>query len=121
MKMAKEIGQRLLDNSPAGTALRVIQSDGSYLFNFKITGPYSYPDLLLFCQMLARNKGVATVPYPTGLVRFSLGGYTSASKEGLKVLGAELEDAFSIFIRYWNQFAAMRAIRRTKSVKAAPC
>ena len=75
MKMAKEIGQRLLDNSPAGTALRVIQSDGSYLFNFKITGPYSYPDLLLFCQMLARNKGVATVPYPTGLVRFSLGGY----------------------------------------------
>ena len=42
-------------------------------------------------------------------VRFSLGGYTSASKEGLKVLGAELEDAFSIFIRYWNQFAAMRA------------
>ena len=109
MKMAKEIGQRLLDNSPAGTALRVIQSDGSYLFNFKITGPYSYPDLLLFCQMLARNKGVATVPYPTGLVRFSLGGYTSASKEGLKVLGAELEDAFSIFIRYWNQFAAMRA------------
>ena len=109
MKMAKEIGQRLLDNSPAGTALRVIQSDGSYLFNFKITGPYPYPDLLLFCQMLARNKGVATVPYPTGLVRFSLGGYTSASKEGLKVLGAELEDAFSIFIRYWNQFAAMRA------------
>ena len=68
MNMAKEIGQRLLDNSPAGTALRVIQSDGSYLFNFKITGPYSYPDLLLFCQMLARNKGVPPRGSTTGCV-----------------------------------------------------
>ena len=74
MRMAKEIGQRLLDNAPEGTQLKVIQSDGSYLFNFKITGPYSYPDLLLFCQMLAKNKGVAIVPYPTGLARLSLGG-----------------------------------------------
>ena len=109
MRMAKEIGQRLLDNAPEGTQLKVIQSDGSYLFNFKITGPYSYPDLLLFCQMLAKNKGVAIVPYPTGLARFSLGGYTSASKEGLKILGAELEDAFSIFIKYWTEFAIKRA------------
>ena len=109
MRMAKEIGQRLLDNTPEGTPLKVIQSDGSYLFNFKITGPYSYPDLLLFCQMLAKNKGVAIVPYSTGLARFSLGGYTSASKEGLKILGAELEDAFSIFIKYWTEFATKRA------------
>ena len=80
--MAQEIAQRLLDEAPRGTQMDYIHSDGSYLFNFRITGPYAYPDLLLFCRALAKHKGVATVPYPTGLIRFSLGGYIMPRPRG---------------------------------------
>ncbi|MCD8185221.1 MAG: hypothetical protein LUD68_01805, partial [Rikenellaceae bacterium] len=73
----------------------------SYLFNFRVLGDYSYADILAFCRALAKNRGVATVPYSTGLVRFSVGGYISASAEGMKVFAAEIEDVFSIFIKYW--------------------
>ncbi|MFQ8806887.1 MAG: hypothetical protein ACLR8Y_19745 [Alistipes indistinctus] len=121
--MAKEIGQRLLDNSPAGTALRVIQSDGSYLFNFKIAGPYSYPDLLLFCQMLARNKGVATVPYPTGprTLHFSGRLYLGIERGVESSRGRIGRCLFRSSSGIGTNLPPCVPIRRTKSVKAAPC
>ncbi len=118
-KMAQEIAQRLLKEAPEGTQMDYIHSDGSYLFNFRITGPYAYPDLLLFCRALAKHKGVATVPYPTGLIRFSLGGYINASPQGMKVFAAEIEDAFSILIKYWNRFAALRADEANKEKESS--
>ena len=36
MKMAKSVAARLLEEAPEGTELGYIQSDGSYLFNFRI-------------------------------------------------------------------------------------
>ena len=62
MKMAKSVAARLLEEAPEGTELGYIQSDGSYLFNFRILGPFSYADVLLFCRALAKYRGVATVP-----------------------------------------------------------
>ncbi len=115
LSMAKKTAHRLLEQY--GTdALEVVESDGSYLFNFRIKGHPSYADLLSFCNFLARNRGIATVPYPTGLVRFAIGGYISASKEGMKIFSAEVEDAFSIFIKYWLRFAEMRADEANKEV-----
>ncbi len=108
---------RLLER-PTEPHYGLIQSDGSYLFNFRILGPFSYADVLLFCRALAKYRGVATVPYPTGLVRFSLGGYIAAGKEGMKIFSAEIEDAFSIFIRYWTRFAAERADEANKGVES---
>ncbi len=105
LKMAKKAAADLIEEFAAQEYVTFIDSDGSYLFNFRVLGGYSYADILSFCTALARNKGIATVPYATGLVRFSLGGYISASAEGLKVYTAEIRDAFSIFIRYWMQFA----------------
>ncbi|WP_306505793.1 aminotransferase class I/II-fold pyridoxal phosphate-dependent enzyme [Alistipes ihumii] len=118
MKMAKSVAARLLEEAPEGTELGYIQSDGSYLFNFRILSPFSYADVLLFCRALAKYRGVATVPYPTGLVRFSLGGYIAAGKEGMKIFSAEIEDAFSIFIRYWTRFAAERADEANKGIES---
>ncbi len=115
LSMAKETARRLIEQY--GTdALEVVDSDGSYLFNFRIKGNPSYADMLSFCNFLARNRGIATVPYPTGLVRFAVGGYISASKEGMKIFSAEVEDAFSIFIKYWLQFAEMRADEANKEI-----
>lgn len=119
LKMAKGVAAQLLENAPEGTQLDYINSDGSYLFNFRILGPVSYADVLLFCRALAKNRGVATVPYPTGLVRFSLGGYISATKEGMQTFTAEIEDAFSIFIKYWTRFAQLRSDAANKSVESS--
>ena len=112
--MAKSVAARLLETRNPEGGLEYIDSDGSYLFNFRIKGGFPYADILAFCRALAQSRGVATVPYPTGVVRFSLGGYISASKEGMKVFTAEIEDAFSIFINYWTKFAAARRAPENK-------
>ncbi|MFI3262312.1 MAG: aminotransferase class I/II-fold pyridoxal phosphate-dependent enzyme [Rikenellaceae bacterium] len=117
LEMAKSIARRLITEDVA-KEFEMIDSDGSYLFNFRVIGEYSYPDLLVFCRALATNRGVATVPYPTGLIRFSLGGYTQATEKGLKVLSTEIEDAFTMVIKYWMIFAAHRRNPENKEVES---
>ena len=117
LKMAKSVAARLIENAPEGMNLGYIDSDGSYLFNFRILGGASYADMLLFCSYLAMFKGATIVPYPTGLMRFSLGGYISATPEGLKIFTAEIEDAFSIFIKYWIAFERERNDAVNKEVE----
>lgn len=117
LKIAKEIAARLIEQYDTADAIEAIDSDGSYLFNFRIMGSPAYNDMLLFCGALASHRGIATVPYPTGLVRFSVGGYIPSGSEGLKVFAAEIEDAFSIFIKYWLQFAELRADKGNKEVE----
>ncbi|MFI3314472.1 MAG: aminotransferase class I/II-fold pyridoxal phosphate-dependent enzyme [Rikenellaceae bacterium] len=115
LKLTKEIAKRLISGEVANE-FEAIDSDGSYLFNFRVIGDYSYPDLLAFCRALASYRGVATVPYPTGLIRFSLGGYIAATKHGLKVFAAEIEDAFSMVIKYWMQFTQLRRDKANKEI-----
>ncbi len=57
LKMALSVASRLLDGTAEGKYLNYIKSDGSYLFNFRIRGKFSYADILLFCQSLARYRG----------------------------------------------------------------
>ncbi|MEG0467787.1 MAG: aminotransferase class I/II-fold pyridoxal phosphate-dependent enzyme [Mucinivorans sp.] len=118
LKMAKGIAARLIEHYAVQESIEAIDSDGSYLFNFRIKAAPAYNDMLLFCGALATFRGIATVPYPTGLIRFSLGGYIPVGKDGLKVLAAELEDAFSIFIKYWLQFAALRSDINNKTIES---
>ncbi|MDR2885522.1 MAG: aminotransferase class I/II-fold pyridoxal phosphate-dependent enzyme, partial [Rikenellaceae bacterium] len=117
--LAKKTAARLIEKYEAGDAFEVIDSDGSYLFNFRVKGSPAYADLLAFCGALAEQRGVATVPYPTGLIRISVGGYLRAGDEGMKVFAAELEDDFSIVIKYWMAFAARRADAANKTVETA--
>lgn len=117
LKIAKEIAARLIEQYGTADAIEAIDADGSYLFNFRIMGSPAYNDMLLFCGALASHRGIATVPYPTGLVRFSVGGYIPSGSEGLKVFAAEIEDAFSIFIKYWLQFAELHTDKANKEVE----
>ncbi len=107
MAWAKEAAERALAKFP-DCGLTYLPSDGSYLFNFRVQGHFSYADLLCFCQYLAQNRGIAAVPYSTGVVRFALGGYLSDNGESISVFRNELEDGFTIFLKYWLQFAAKR-------------
>lgn len=107
MGWAKEVAERVIARfEPTGVSW--LPSDGSYLFNFRVGEGFSYADLLCFCQYLALYRGVAAVPYPTGLVRFAIGGFLSDSQESVKVFKAELEDGFTIFLKYWTLFAGKR-------------
>lgn len=104
MAWAKEVAQKVIDKFE-GTDVTWLPSDGSYLFNFRVGEGFSYADLLCFCQFLALHRGVAAVPYPTGLVRFAIGGFLSDTAESKQVFKYELEDGFTIFLKYWTIFA----------------
>ncbi|MGL5730341.1 MAG: aminotransferase class I/II-fold pyridoxal phosphate-dependent enzyme, partial [Bacteroidales bacterium] len=107
INLAKSVAKEVcndIDNS----LIEWLDSDGSYLFNFRVLGGFSYADILCFCQYLALYRGIAAVPYATGLVRFSVGGYLRDTKNSIDVFRAEIKDAFSIFAKYWEVFAAIR-------------
>lgn len=117
MAVARETAEELITSMNASETIGTIASDGSYLFNFRVAENCSYNDLYLFCSELAKNRGIATVPYPTGLVRFSLGGYVVDTPEGRKIFQAEVKDAFAIFIRHWLRFEELRRCEYNKNLK----
>ncbi len=116
LTMAKELAAKVI-NDYQTDALEVIDSDGSYLFDLRIKGEPAYADILTFCKGLAKYRGIALVPYPTGLVRFSAGGYIKDTKESRKVFAAEIEDAISIFVKYWLRFAEQRSNPANKEIE----
>lgn len=107
MTWAKEVAGKVIVKFES-TDVTCLPSDGSYLFNFRVGEGFSYADLLCFCQYLALYRGVAVVPYPTGLVRFAIGGFLADMEESVKVFKNELEDGFTIFLKYWTLFAEKR-------------
>lgn len=72
----------------------------------------------MFCRYLAQNRGIAAVPYSTGVVRFALGGFLSDTEESRRVFQCELEDGFTIFLKYWLLFAAKRDNPAYKEVES---
>ncbi len=119
LSLAKQTARRIIEQAGATDSIEAVDSDGSYLFNFRILGRPAYADLLAFCEALAQHRGVAAVPYPTGLIRISVGGYLRAGTESLKVFAAELEDAFAVVVKYWLQFAALRSDAANREVETA--
>lgn len=117
MSWAKEIAQRVIAKFE-GTEVTWLPSDGSYLFNFRVGEGFSYADVLCFCQYLALNRGIAAVPYPTGLVRFAIGGFLADTEESKQVFKYELEDGFTLFMKYWDRFAAKRLDPAYKEVES---
>lgn len=117
MKWARKAADRALAKFE-GLPVDYLYSDGSYLFNFRVPKGYSYADILCFCQYLALNRGIAAVPYPTGLVRFALGGYLQDTKQSAEVFKKELEDGFTIFLRYWKQFTELRNDPANKGIES---
>ncbi len=118
MKMAREVAREVVEQHGAGN-VNYICADGSYLFNLKVCSSYSYPDLMSFSKKLAATRGIATVPYPTGLVRFSVGGYIQGSDNSLKQFAAEIRDAITIYCKYWAIFVEQRALKANAEIESA--
>ncbi|MFA5849186.1 MAG: aminotransferase class I/II-fold pyridoxal phosphate-dependent enzyme [Bacteroidales bacterium] len=117
MAWAREAADKVLEKYP-DSEISYLHSDGSYLFNFRVPERYSYADLLDFCRALAENRGIAAVPYATGIVRFSLGGYIIDSPESIETFKSELVDGFSIFLHYWTTFASLYDNPSNKNVES---
>jgi hypothetical protein len=113
LKIAKNIAFDVLKENKSVTP---IDSDGSFLFNIQLNKFSSYSDLLLFTKALAAHRGVSAIPYPTGMIRFSLGGFLKGDKASYSVFEKEIENALLIFIKYYDLFYKERVKVENKEV-----
>ncbi len=86
-------------------SMKILDSDGSFLFNLHLKEFFSYQDLEKFSKKLAAERGLALIPYHTGFVRFSLGGYLEGNAESYENFRKEFENVLKIFLKYWNEFS----------------
>lgn len=108
MDLAKQVAEEVLQRY-SDLDVGFLDSDGSYLFNIHIRNLQSFHELEAFCTALAENRGLATLPYQTGFVRFSLGDYLDGTEASYQVFRKELETALSLFLTYWKNFQALLA------------
>ncbi|MFA8299550.1 MAG: aminotransferase class I/II-fold pyridoxal phosphate-dependent enzyme [Hyphomicrobiales bacterium] len=97
----------------------VVHSDGSYLFNMIVNPMSSATDLETFCQYIAAERGIACLPYQTGMIRFSLGGYLQGDDNSYKVFRKDFENSLRIFIKYWNLFQEKRNNKENLEIESA--
>jgi len=100
---AKKIAKKVLEEVDIDN-VSVIESDGSYLFNLQFEHFGSFNNLEIYCKRLAVEKGIAALPYKTGVVRFSLGGFLSAKKGQFEIFEKEIHTGLRIFLSYYNKY-----------------
>jgi hypothetical protein len=108
LQMALEVAGDILAKR-GDKRFRLLDADGSFLFNLVIDDFFSYQDLEAFTQRLAEARGLAVIPYPTGFVRFSLGGYVDGSTAGYGHFASEFATAVKIFLHYWDHFYELKS------------
>lgn len=86
----------------------IIKSDGSYLFNLLFHNFGTFNDLEDFAKKIAKERGVSALPYRTGVMRFSLGGFIEGSPGSYNVFESEIRSALTLFLNYWKKFKTLR-------------
>lgn len=104
LKMAKQAASDFIKKQ-AIENVTIVDADGSYLFNIHLHKFFSYQDLEKFTKKLAAARGIAVLPYKTGMVRFSLGGYIQGTHESYQFFKQDFTNALEVFFKYWNIFA----------------
>ncbi|MFO8001399.1 MAG: aminotransferase class I/II-fold pyridoxal phosphate-dependent enzyme [Marinilabilia sp.] len=103
MKVAKEVVRDLEVED-----VSIIESDGSYLFNLFFKDFGTFNDLEDFTKIIASERGVSALPYKTGVVRFSLGGYIEGTPKSYEIFEKELRAGLALFLSYWKAFKDAR-------------
>ncbi|MCK5824427.1 MAG: aminotransferase class I/II-fold pyridoxal phosphate-dependent enzyme, partial [Ichthyobacteriaceae bacterium] len=117
LKLSKKVAAKVLEERGADY-VSILDSDGSYLFNLILKDFFSYQELELFTKRLAEERGIAVIPYQTGFVRWSLGDYLEGDEASYKTFGKEFENGLNIFLKYWEQYYAMRKDSANKGKEA---
>ncbi|MBI9064676.1 MAG: aminotransferase class I/II-fold pyridoxal phosphate-dependent enzyme [Marinilabiliaceae bacterium] len=107
LKIAKKVAANVIEEL-AVEDVTIIDSDGSYLFNLHFSDFGTYNDLEEFSKIMAAEKGIAALPYRTGVVRFSLGGFLDGTKASYEAFEKEVYTALTIYLSYWKQFKGVR-------------
>src|SRR5690606_15424203 len=105
LSMAKRVAAEVIEALGAQD-IQIIDSDGSYLFNLLFTNYGSYNDLEIFCMAIGEQRGLCALPYKTGVVRFSLGGYLDGSSKGVEIFEKEIRVSLTVFLSYWMKYRA---------------
>lgn len=108
MSLARSIANEILEKNAWNKYAQVVESDGSYLFNLRLTEFPSYQGLEKFTLKLAKQRGIAIIPYKIGFLRFSLGDYLDGSEKSYAVFAAEIRNALEIFFKYWTLYYEKR-------------
>ena len=109
LKLAKEIAKDVIKSENAEKYCDIVESDGSFLFNLILKEFFSYQDLEKFTKSLAEFRGIAVLPYQTGFLRFSLGGYIEGSEQSYEVFAKEFENSLRIVLKYWKSYHAAKS------------
>ena len=100
---AKTIAEQVIEELEMND-VSIIQSDGSYLFNLFFEDFSSFNELEEYAKRVALEKGISALPYKTGVVRFSLGGFISSKSGAYGIFEKEIHTALSIFLSYYKQY-----------------
>ena len=104
LKLIKEKAREVIKREEAENYCDVLESDGSYLFNLLLKDFFSFQDLEKFAQKLAEQRGISVLPYQTGFLRFSLGGYLDGSDQSYEIFAQEFDNSLTIVLKYWKLF-----------------
>ncbi|MEE9429965.1 MAG: aminotransferase class I/II-fold pyridoxal phosphate-dependent enzyme [Melioribacteraceae bacterium] len=115
LNISKEVANLILSETE-NKYVDILPSDGSFLFSLQLKDLFFYQDLEKFTKKLAQERGVAVIPYQTGLLRFSLGGYIYGSEQSYDVFKKELENAIRIVMHYWEEFKSEKSKLENKEV-----
>jgi hypothetical protein len=108
LSAAKRIAAEVIEETGVKN-VSIIQSDGSYLFNIQVSNIGSYNNLEEYNKRLAREKGIAALPYKTGVVRFSLGGFISTQKGQFEIFEKEVHTGLKIYLSYLKKYQDLLA------------
>ncbi len=103
LRTAKKIAELVIEELQM-TDVSIIESDGSYLFNLYFNNFGSFNDLEEFAKRIASEKGISALPYRTGVVRFSLGGFLSSTSGTYEIFEKEIHTALKIFLSYYKTY-----------------
>jgi len=106
--MAKKIAQEVIEENDYQQYAKVVESDGSFLFNLQLEQFASFQGLEKFTKKLAEQRGIAIIPYEIGFMRFSLGDYIEGSKKSYAEFCNEFRNALEIFFKYWVTYYSKR-------------
>ena len=117
LKIAKIIAEKIISDNNISNA-KVLNSDGSYLFNIVLNDFISFQELELFSKRLAEERGISAIPYSTGFVRFSLGDYIEGKPDSYDVFAKEFENSLTIYLKYWEQYYNIRKNNDTSNLES---
>ncbi len=104
LKLAKRVATEVLAKNGFSKYAKVVDADGSYLFNLQLSEFQSFQGLEKFAKKLASNRGIAIIPYKIGFLRFSLGDYLDGSEKSYADFAKEFQNALEIFFKYWEAY-----------------